>query len=106
MIDMVDTRFKRIKMLEKEVEKFLVREVKKLGGISFKFISPGNAGVPDRIVILPSGNVVFAELKTDKGKLTKLQEVQIKKISDLGADVRVLRGVEGVKEFINEIQPT
>ena len=91
-------------MLEKEVEKFLVREVKKIGGISFKFISPGNAGVPDRIVILPNGRVVFVELKTDKGKLTKLQELQIKKISDLGADVRVLRGIEGVKEFINEIQ--
>lgn len=93
-------------MLEKEVEKFLVREVKKLGGISFKFISPGNAGVPDRIAILPNGRVVFAELKTDKGKLTRLQGVQIKKISDLGADVRVLRGMEGVKEFINEIQST
>ena len=93
-------------MLEKEVEKFLVRQVKKLGGISFKFISPGNAGVPDRIVILPTGKVLFVELKTDKGKLTKLQEVQIKKISDLGADVRVLRGIEEVKEFINEIQPT
>lgn len=93
-------------MLEKEVEKFLVREVKKLGGISFKFISPGNAGVPDRIVILPIGKVIFVELKTDKGKLTKLQEVQIKKISDLGADARVLRGIEGVKEFINEIQST
>lgn len=91
-------------MIEKEVEKFLVREVKKIGGISFKFISPGNAGVPDRIVILPNGRVVFVELKTDKGKLTKLQEVQIKKISDLGADARVLRGIEGVKEFINEIQ--
>lgn len=106
MIDMVDTRFKRIKMLEKEVEKFLIREVKKIGGISFKFISPGNAGVPDRIVILPSGKVIFVELKTDKGKLTKLQEVQIKKISDLGADARVLRGIERVEEFINEIQST
>lgn len=93
-------------MLEKEIEKFLVREVKKLGGISFKFISPGNAGVPDRIVILPIGKVILVELKTDKGKLTKLQEVQIKKISDLGADARVLRGIEGVKEFINEIQST
>ena len=101
---MVDISFERIKMLEKEVEKFLLREVKKIGGISFKFISPGNAGVPDRIVILPSGRVVFVELKTDKGKLTKLQEVQIKKISDLGADARVLRGIEGVKDFINEIQ--
>lgn len=106
MFDMVDTSFKRIKMLEKEVEKFLVREVKKIGGISFKFISPGNAGVPDRIVILPTGKVVFVELKTDNGKLTKLQEAQIKKISNLGADARVLRGIEGVKEFINEIQST
>lgn len=103
---MVDTSFERIKMLEKEVEKFLVREIKKLGGVSFKFISPGNAGVPDRIVILPTGKVVFVELKTDRGKLTKLQEVQIKKISNLRADARVLRGIEGVKEFINEIQST
>lgn len=93
-------------MLEKEVEKFLLREVKKIGGVSFKFISPGNAGVPDRIVMLPNGKVVFVELKTDKGKLTKLQEVQIKKISNLGADARVLRGIEEVKEFINEIQST
>lgn len=103
---MIYISFKRIKMLEKEVEKFLLREVKKIGGVSFKFISPGNAGVPDRIVMLPNGKVVFVELKTDKGKLTKLQEVQIKKISNLGADARVLRGIEEVKEFINEIQST
>lgn len=56
--------------------------------------------------MLPNGRVVFVELKTDMGKLTKLQEVQIKKISNLGADARVLRGIEGVKKFINEIQST
>nr|DAO02126.1 MAG TPA: Nuclease [Caudoviricetes sp.] len=93
-------------MLEKEVEKYLVREIKKLGGVSFKFISPGNAGVPDRIVIIPTGKVVFVELKTDKGKLTKLQESQIRKISGLGAEVKVLYGIEGVRKFINEIQST
>lgn len=93
-------------MLEKEVEKYLVREIKKLGGVSFKFISPGNAGVPDRIVILPTGKVVFVELKTDKGKLTKLQESQIRKITGLGAEVKVLYGIEGVRKFINEIQST
>ena len=36
-------------MLEKEIEKFLVREVKKLGGNSFKFISTANAGVQELI---------------------------------------------------------
>lgn len=93
-------------MLEKEVEKYLVREIKKLGGVSFKFISPGNAGVPDRIVIIPTGKVLFVELKTDKGKLTKLQESQIRKISGLGVEVKVLYGIEGVRKFINEIQST
>lgn len=93
-------------MLEKEVEKYLVREVKKIGGVSFKFISPGNAGVPDRIVILPMGKVVFVELKTDKGKLSKLQTAQIRKISELGAEVKVLYGIEGVRKFINEIRST
>lgn len=93
-------------MLEKEVEKYLVREVKKIGSVSFKFISPGNAGVPDRIVILPMGKVVFVELKTDKGKLSKLQTAQIRKISELGAEVKVLYGIEGVRKFINEIQST
>lgn len=93
-------------MLEKEVEKYLVREVKKIGGVSFKFISPGNAGVPDRIVILPMGKVLFVELKTDKGKLSKLQTAQIRKISELGAEVKVLYGIEGVRKFINEIQST
>ena len=40
-------------MLEKEIEKILVTEVKKLGGKAYKFVSPGNSGVPDRIVIFP-----------------------------------------------------
>lgn len=31
------------KVLENEVEKKLVAEVKKLGGKAFKFVSPGNA---------------------------------------------------------------
>ena len=37
-------------MREKEIEKILVLEVKKLGGRAYKWISPGNDGVPDRCV--------------------------------------------------------
>ena len=93
-------------MLEKEVEKYLVREVKKLGGFCYKFVSPGNAGVPDRIVFLPNKPVKFVELKTDKGRLTKLQEIQIKRLRGLGQAVYVLHGKEEVKEFIDGIQST
>ena len=57
-------------MREKEIEKILVECVKRLGGRAYKWTSPGNDGVPDRIVILPDTRVIFVELKTDTGVLS------------------------------------
>lgn len=91
-------------MLEREIEKKLVDGVRKLGGRAYKFVSPGNDGVPDRIVVLPGISLVFVELKTETGRLSSLQNVQIKKLKDLGQDVRVLYGLEDVKRFLEEIQ--
>lgn len=91
-------------MLEREIEKKLVDGVRKLGGRAYKFVSPGNDGVPDRIVVLPGISPVFVELKTETGRLSSLQNVQIKMLKDLGQDVRVLYGLEDVKRFLEEIQ--
>lgn len=91
-------------MLEREIEKKLVDGVRKLGGRAYKFVSPGNDGVPDRIVVLPGISPVFVELKTETGRLSSLQNVQIKKLKDLGQDVRILYGLEDVKRFLEEIQ--
>lgn len=44
---------------EEYIEKKLIDKVKSLGGRAYKFISPGNAGVPDRLVVLPGGKVRF-----------------------------------------------
>lgn len=87
------------KMLEKDIEKELVTEVRKLGGRAYKFVSPGNDGVPDRIVIMPDTHVIFAELKTEIGKVTKLQQIQINRLRDLGQDVQIVRGMIGVSIF-------
>ena len=46
-------------MREQDIERNLTRQVKQLGGLCLKFVSPGTAGVPDRLIILPSGRVVF-----------------------------------------------
>ena len=89
-------------MGEAEIEKLLVREVKKLGGIAYKWISPGNDGVPDRIVIFPGKKPVFVELKTDKGKLTALQKVQLGRLEKLGQEVSVIYGIVGVSQFFKE----
>ena len=60
-------------MNEKAIEEYLRNQVKALGGKAYKFVSPGNAGVPDRLVCLPGGKVVFIELKAPGKKPTTLQ---------------------------------
>ena len=54
-------------VLEKEIEADLVALVNKHGGKCLKWVCPGWAGVPDRIVLLPGGRIVFVELKRPKG---------------------------------------
>lgn len=89
-------------MLEKDIEKLFRDEIKKAGGKAYKFTSPGNDGVPDRIVMLPGGRIVFVELKTDTGKLSRLQELQCRQIAELGQTVRVLHGLAEVRNFFLE----
>ena len=50
-------------MRESAVEQNVVRQVKALGGVAWKWVSPGRLGVPDRVCILPGGRVIFVELK-------------------------------------------
>lgn len=84
---------------EKELEKIFAGEIKKAGGRAYKFTSPGNDGVPDRIVCMPEGRVIFVELKTDKGETSKLQKMQIAKLESLGQQVTVLYGLTGLAQF-------
>lgn len=91
-------------MLEKEIEKKLVREVRKMGGRAYKWVSPGNGGVPDRIVVMPGGEITFVELKTDTGRLSKLQEKQIRTLTELGCCPTVVKGEEGLNEFLEALR--
>ena len=86
-------------MKENEIERVLVEEVKRLGGRAYKWTSPGNDGVPDRIVFLPDTRVIFVELKTDTGRLSPLQKIQIDRLKKLGQWVEVVKGIQGVKMF-------
>lgn len=81
---------------ESVVESELRKYTLKAGGKSYKFVSPGNAGVPDRIVILPEFGVLFVELKTDTGQLRKSQIIQCRRMHNKGACVLVARGILGV----------
>lgn len=91
-------------MREADIEKKLVGGIRKLGGRAYKWVSPGNDGVPDRIVILPGLRPVFVELKAEKGRLTALQKVQIDRLRTMRQDVRVLYGKEEVRNFLAECE--
>ena len=86
-------------MLEKDIENALVRRVKKLGGMCEKFTSPGRRSVPDRIITLPSGKIVFVEVKNVGKKPTELQRRDHQRRRDLGCDVRVIDNMDDANAF-------
>lgn len=71
--------------LEKEIEKKLTAMVKSHGGLCLKWVCPGWSGVPDRMLLLPGGRVIFVETKRPKGgKVSELQKWWNKKLTKLG----------------------
>ncbi len=86
-------------MLEETIEKALIRRVKALGGLCEKFTSPGRRSVPDRIVTLPGGRVIFVECKAPGKKPTDKQAADHKRRLALDCDVRVIDTLEQVKMF-------
>ena len=91
-------------MKESQIERRLVEGVKRLGGMCLKFVSPGTLGVPDRIIITAKGRVIFVELKAETGRLTKIQRYVIGERQKRGADARVVKGIDEVKELLAEIE--
>lgn len=71
--------------LEKDIENRLRGIVRAHGGKCMKWVSPGNSGVPDRIVLLPGGRIIFVETKRPKGgRVSGLQRFWNRVLRDLG----------------------
>lgn len=93
-------------MREKQIEKKLITEVKKRGGICPKWVSPGFDGVPDRIVLLPGGKCAFVEVKAPGEKPRPLQVARLKLLKRLGFRVYVLDNLNQIGGMIDEIRAT
>lgn len=89
-------------VIEKKIENKLVSEVVKRGDLCFKFTSPHEPGVPDRIVITPDGRVIFVELKAAWGSLANIQKYQTDRMRAVGADVRIIKGMDAVTDFVKQ----
>lgn len=84
-------------MREKEIEQYLVWKVEMMGGKAYKFTSPANRGVADRIVCLPGGRVWFVELKSPTGRRSELQKMFAAQMALLEQDYACL----GTKEEVD-----
>lgn len=91
-------------MQEQKIERKLKKEIELIGGKALKFVSPGESGVPDRIVLLPHGRVIFIELKAPGKKPEPLQEYRKKQFEKLGFTVKVIDSLNGVSSFITEVK--
>ena len=90
-------------MREKEIEKQLVVETKRMKGLALKFTSPGFVGVPDRLVLLPGGKLAFVEVKKEGEKPRPIQISRHKLLRKLGFKVYILDSKKQIKEILNEI---
>lgn len=89
---------------EKRVEQYLVEEVRKLGGHAYKFKSPGQISVPDRICVFPSRLVVFVECKKPGADPTTSQKEELKKLAGLGQYVAVANSFSEVDRIIEDVK--
>ena len=84
--------------LEKDIEQALGRMVSRHGGVCLKWVCPGWAGVPDRIILLPGARIIFVELKRpDGGKRTSMQIWWSRKLEGLGFPHRWVQSHEDIK---------
>jgi len=86
-------------MKESEIENHFVWAVEMIGGRAWKFQSPSNRGVSDRIACLPDGTTWFVELKTKGGRLSELQKIFEAQMESLGQNHIVLWSKDQVDDW-------
>lgn len=90
-------------MRESKIERALVDAVKKQGGIAFKFTSQTMNGIPDRLVLMPGGQIGFVELKAPGKQLRLLQKKRKTQLEALGFHVFVVDRPEQIEETMHAI---
>ena len=90
-------------MLERTLERILVRAVKAMGGFSPKLVSPGTDGMPDRLVLFPGGKLAFVEMKAPGMQMRPLQVRRKRQLEALGFRVYCVDRPEQIGQILEDI---
>ncbi len=90
-------------MLERQIQQKVLHYCKSKGAEVFKVGAESQRGLPDLLVVMPTGCVLLLEIKTEKGRLSKLQERMIRILRGNKANVFVVRSVDEVKTILEDL---
>lgn len=81
------------------IEKALVEETERRGGLAYKLTVPGRRNVPDRLLLMPGGRVIFVECKAPGEKPRAGQLRELERLRALGFQAEVLDSKESAWIF-------
>jgi Holliday junction resolvase len=79
-------------MTEQQVQAKKIKELESKGYYVLKLIKTNKNGIPDLVALHPEKEVLFVEVKTKKGKVSKLQEYRLKELEEHGFQTEIHRG--------------
>lgn len=80
-------------MTEQQIQSKRIKQLEQDGYYVIKLIKTNKNGIPDLVAIPPRTKVLFSEVKTPTGRLSKLQEYRIKELQSHGIRTEVYRGL-------------
>ena len=78
-------------MTEQQIQTKKIKELEADGYYVLKLIKNKN-GIPDVVALHPEYGIEFYEIKTKKGKASKLQEYRLKELRQYGFTAEIYRG--------------
>jgi hypothetical protein len=79
-------------MREQQIQTKRIKQLEAEGYYVLKLIKTNKNGIPDLLAIKADGDILFSEIKTEKGKLSKLQEYRLRELEEHGFRTEVFRG--------------
>lgn len=80
-------------MREQQIQAKRIKQLESEGYYVLKLIKTNKNGIPDVVAIAPGADVLFSEIKTPNGVLSKIQEYRLKELDKYGFKTEVYNGI-------------
>ena len=79
-------------MTEQQIQSKRIKQLEAEGYYVIKLVKTNKNGMPDLIALPPNCSVLFSEIKTPRGRVSKLQEYRLKELKEHGFKTEIYKG--------------